>query len=251
MGDFFGHFWLGIRTYWDAVLFIRDNRLYHYFFFPAILFALLWWGASSLQNYLDHVSLREVSTIGELRGELIRFFFLSLVALSGFKLRKYIIFFLLSPLLTQLSLKTELLITGNQYPSDWKQFWKDIKRALRIATGNFLLEYSIFALWFIFYLFLPDMEPITPFFLFGVGCYFYGFSMMDYVNERRRLSINKSVTFVREHAGFAIGNGFIFSLMFIIPYDIGVILAPVLAVVAGTIGMHELVDLNKNPYANK
>jgi hypothetical protein len=25
----------------------------------------------------------------------------------------------------------------------------------------------------------------------------------------------------------------------------------VLAVVAGTIGMHELVDLNKNPYANK
>jgi hypothetical protein len=39
--------------------------------------------------------------------------------------------------------------------------------------------------------------------------------------------------------------------MFIIPYDIGVILAPVLAVVAGTIGMHELVDLNKNPYANK
>jgi len=75
--------------------------------------------------------------------------------------------------------------------------------------------------------------------------------MMDYVNERRRLSIRKSVTFVREHAGFAIGNGFVFSLMFIIPYDIGVILAPVLAVVAGTIGMHELVDLNKNPYANK
>jgi hypothetical protein len=56
---------------------------------------------------------------------------------------------------------------------------------------------------------------------------------------------------VREHSGLAIGNGLVFSAMFIIPYDIGVIFAPVLAIIAATFAMHETVDLNKNEHAVK
>lgn len=251
MKDFFSLFWLGIRTYKDAIRFVGSNRLWHFFIPPLILSALILWGTWALDQKISKIDFSEVDSLRELINYLMKNLILASIVMMGYKLRKYIVFIVLSPMLTHLSLKTELLITGNTYKSDWAQFWKDIKRALRIATGNFILEYSIFAAWYIFILFVADARPLTPFFLFAVGCYFYGFSMMDYVNERRRLNIEKSVEFVREHAGFAIGNGFVFSAMFFIPYDIGVIFAPVLAVIAGTIGMHEIVDLNKNPYAQK
>lgn len=95
---------------------------------------------------------------------------------------------------------------------------------------------------------------------------------MDYVNERRKLNINESVIFVRKHSGFAISIGVIYSLLILVPVDIHIIFnlsgfkqngfffglgqfiihialwisastAPILAIVASTIGMNELVDL--------
>jgi CysZ protein len=145
----------------------------------------------------------------------------------------------------------ETKLTGNKHPFNWRQFRADIIRAIRIATGNFVIEYLIVALWFILALIIPYLSYATPVFMFCLGCYFYGFGMIDYVNERRRLNIAESVKFVREHSGLAIGNGVVFSAMFIIPYDIGVIFAPVLAIIAATFAMHETVDLNKNEHAVK
>lgn len=251
MNDFFSQFWLGIRTYKDAAKFIADHRLWHFFLFPLLLSAAILWGTWELDQSLKSSDFSEVSTIRELMSNLVTNLLIASIVMMGYKLRKYIVFIVLSPLLTQLSVKTEQLITGNRYKSSWQQYGDDLKRAVRIALGNFIIEYSIFAAWYIFVLFIPDARPLSPFFLYAVGCYFYGFSMIDYVNERRRLNIDQSVKFVREHAGFAVGNGAVFSLMFFIPYDIGVIFAPVLAIVAATIGMHEMVDLNKNPHAIK
>lgn len=251
MNDFFSQFWLGIRTYRDAIKFIADNRLWHFFLPPLFLSGAILWGTWSLDQSLKESSIDGISSIRELMYYLIGNLLTASVVMMGYKLRKYIVFIVLSPMLTQLSTRTEQIITRNTYKNTWAQYRKDIQRAIRIVIGNFILEYSIFAAWYIFILFVADARPLTTFFLFSVGCYFYGFSMMDYVNERRRLNIDQSVKFVREHAGFAIGNGAIFSLMFFIPYDIGVIFAPVLAIIAATIGMHEMVDLNKNPHAVK
>lgn len=249
MKSFFKELWLGIKTYKNALLFIVENKLWLYFIFPALLSFLIWIGAYLLEQKLASTEFNEVSTLRELLGELIRNLFYTSLILMGYKLRKYLVFIVLSPLLSSLSLRTEQIVTGNTYRVSWEQYRKDIVRAIRIATGNFIIEYSIFAAWYILCLFLPEIKWITPAFLFLVGCYFYGFCLLDYINERRRLSINESVKFIREHAGLSYGIGLVFSTLFFIPYDIGVLFAPVLGIIAATLAMHLTVDLTKNTNA--
>lgn len=249
MFQFFPQIWKGIKVYGDAIRFIIDNRLYVYFIAPAILSAGIWWGAYLLEQKISQTTYHDVDSLRELLVLLIRNLFWTSIVLMGYKLRKYIVFVVLSPLLSRLSLRTEEIITGNTYKITWEQYKNDIKRAIRIAMGNFIIEYSIFAAWYVFVLFIPDANILTPGFLLLVGCYFYGFCLIDYVNERRRLNIAESVRFIRENAGFSFGVGLVFSLLFFIPLDLGVLVAPVLGIVAATIGMHYLVDLSKNKFA--
>jgi CysZ protein len=248
---FFTLFLRGITTYLDAFKFIRDNKLWKYFIPPLILSALVLWGGYALENSLKNYEFGDPASMNELILEMVHMLWLNSLVLMAYKMRKYIVFIVLSPLLTQLSMLVEKKLTGNNYPFNWPQFRKDIVRAIRIATGNFVIEYLMVGVWFILALVIPYLNYATPYFMFALGCYFYGFGMMDYVNERRRLNIPESVKFVREHSGLAIGNGIVFSAMFIIPYDIGVIFAPVFAIVAATIAMHETVDLNKIEHAVK
>ena len=251
MKKFFSGTWLGIRVYKDALRFISENNLWVYFILPVLLFALVYWGSFVFESVSLTVKMENAETIRELmRLIALQAFYYSL-SLMLFKLNKYIVFIFLSPMLNRLSLRTEEIITGNTYAFSWAQFWMDIRRAIRIAIGNFLIEYSIFAIWFIFIMFYSPADYFTKAFMFFVGCYFYGFSLIDYINERRRLTIDKSVEYVRENAGFSFGLGLVFSAMFFIPLSIGVIFAPVVGIVAATIGMHLLVDLNTNEYAIK
>jgi CysZ protein len=248
---FFKLFRRGVETYLDAVRFIKQNKLWRYFIPPLILSGLILWGGYTLEENLRNYEFGDPSTMNDLILEMVHMLFLNSLVLMAYKARKYIVFIVLSPLLNQLSILVETKLTRNKHPFNWPQFRKDIIRAIRIATGNFVIEYLLVALWFILALVIPYLSYVTPVFLFCLGCYFYGFGMLDYVNERRRLNITESVKFVREHSGLAIGNGAIFSAMFFIPYDIGVIFAPVLAIVAATFAMHETVDLNKNEHAVK
>lgn len=249
--SFFKLFLRGVETYIDAIRFIKENKLWKYFIPPLILSGLILWGGFVLAENLKNYEFGDPQTMNELILEMVHMLFLNSLVLMAYKMRKYIVFIVLSPLLTQLSMLVEKKLTGNNYPFDWPQFRNDIVRALRIATGNFVIEYLLVALWFILAMIIPYMDYATPVFMFCLGCYFYGFGMLDYVNERRRLNITESVKFVREHSGLAIGNGAVFSALFIIPYDIGVIFAPVLAIVAATFAMHETVDLNKIEHAVK
>jgi CysZ protein len=86
---------------------------------------------------------------------------------------------------------------------------------------------------------IPLLGWVTPVFLMLISYYFYGFSMMDYSSERHKLNVSESVRYIRKHKGVAIGNGFIFSLLFAFPI-IGSMLSTVLAPVAATIAVVEL-----------
>lgn len=236
----------GMSSYIDAIKFIKDNRLWHFFIPPLLLSALILWGGYALESTLKiSDTIAEVATIRELMTEMVNYFLLSSVVVLAYEFRKYLVFTLLSPVLTNLSMKTEKIITGNTYQFTRQQYWSDIRRALRIATGNLIVQYLILALWFILSTLIPSIKPATTVFIFIVYSYFYGFCLIDYVNERRRMNIEQSVKFVRENAGLAIGSGLIFSGLFFIPYDIGVIFAPVLGIVASCIALHKEINLNK------
>jgi len=248
---FIKHFFLGLASYFKAIVFIYRNQLWYYFVFPLGCSLLLYYWGHLLLNNLYSYDLGNPQTVRQLIWEMIKMLFWYMEIFIVIELRKYIVVTVLSPMIGRLSLTTEEILTGNKYAFSFKQFWLDTKRAWRIIFGNLVIQYAISLVWIILTLIVPPLQDYTSGVLLAIGFYFYGFGMIDYVNERRRLNIDESVDFVRKHAGFAIAIGGVFSLMFLLPYEIGVTFAPVLAIVAATIGMNDLVDLKKNKFAIK
>lgn len=260
--QFLKHFYRGIISYFKAISFIARHQLWFYFVVPLACSLGLFYFGYLLMGDVYSFQLGNPATIRELMWEMIQMILLYTLAVVSIELRKYIVLTVLSPVLGSISLKTEELLTGNQYRFSFAQYWKDIKRAIRIIFGNLVIQYALSLVWIVISLIFSGLQQFTPGVLISIGFYFYGFGMIDYVNERRRLNIDESVDFVRKHAGFAIAIGCVFSLLFLMPFNfnptvstileiIGVTFAPILAIIAATIGMHDLVDLRKNKFAVK
>ena len=145
---------------------------------------------------------------------------------------------------TYLSEKTASIQKGKTYNFNFTQFVNDIFRAILISGRNILVQ-----LFMVFALFLIGFVPIIGWgiSIFGnllIVSYFYGFSFLDYNNERNQLSIKESVKIVRRKKGLAIGLGLVFYLCFFIPLLGGVISSflAIISVVAATISLKETSD---------
>lgn len=253
--SFFQQFGLAIKSYGKAISFVFEKGLWIYFIYSVIIAGLLVLGGfqmvQALANWLEGwvmlyfnsdpdggwlsylgTALHFLLSIGL---KILFFFIFS-------TLSKYILLILMSPIMALLSSRTEEIITGKVYPFNLPQFIKDILRGILIALRNMFIEFGFIFLGFLI-VWIPVLGWIGALFLFILSYYFYGFSMIDYINERRRKGIPESVKYVRKNKGLAIGNGFIFSLIFMIPF-IGGMLAAVVAPVAACIAVIELENKN-------
>ncbi len=243
-------FQLGMKSYSQALSFIFKNHLGWYFIFPVlfniVLFLLGFYSVSSLSDGVIE-SLNEWTNIdqwsfwgssvlvGVIKGLIwivLRVLFFIIYAYFG----GYVILILMSPVFAFLSEKTERIINGQNIPFNWSQFLKDVLRGALLAIRNMTVELFFTVILFVVS-FIPVVGYITPVILFFISAYFYGFSFMDYTFERRRFKVDASIRFMRQNKGLAIGNGFVFSLVLLIPY-IGVMLGgfvAVISVVAATI----------------
>lgn len=249
--SFFAEFKLGIRSYSRALSFIFEKGLWVYGIYAIVIaiglvFAELVLTGSFIQSLQTQVfELLPFSEADSPIGRVLHFFIrIGLYIVFYFiflTLNKYLLLILLSPLMAILSEKTETILTGKEYPFEFVQFMKDVLRGVALALRNMCLEFgfiflSLFVIW------IPVLGWLCPLFLFVLSCYFYGFSMIDYTNERRKLTISQSIVYVKQHKGLAMGNGFVFCLLFALPY-IGVIFASLLGPVAASVA---LLEENKN-----
>ena len=277
---FFKELGIGLKNYWVGTKFLFEHRLLAYFIFPLILFT----GVYVLGNYFQSVELdinealkaksADISTINELTWISIKMFFFDGLYIIFTQFTLYIVVVLLSPLLATLSQKIESILTGNKYPFNLRNLINDIKRGAMIAFRN-LIWYYLFVGIFLGLVSFFDLSA-KSFIIFAipfiVGFYYYGFSFIDYVNERRRLNIQQSIYFVSQHKGLAIAIGSIYSILFLLYFyitnnrtdlisvygyerlwEIGswflltlAALSPIIAITAATLSMHEVVDLKKN-----
>ena len=249
----FTNFRAGFKTYGAAHKFIVKHKLWLYVFLPAVINAGMivlliffgWHYFGLLTDWLMDLLGLNSDTEGYL-GYLItalhwvfRIVLQVLLFLVYSTMYRYIIMIILSPLLALLSEKTDKLLTGKDYPFNLKNLLIDIARGVAIAIRNSLIEF-LFMIALFFFSYVPVIGYISPVLMFFITCYFYGFSMMDYTNERNRLSVKQSVRFVRRNMGFSMANGIVFYLVFFFVPLVGFMVAPAYAVVAATLGIHEI-----------
>lgn len=173
---------------------------------------------------------------------------------------------ILSPLLTYISEKTERILTEEKQEFSWSQFKEDVVRALKIMIRN-LMWYYIYFLFIQLIAFIfwkkPSESPLQ-WIVILIASYYYGFSFLDYVNERRRRNVSESIVFIRKHCGLAISIGLIYYLMIFVPVDLRIFFeytltlentyelirqlswwvlaasAPIFGIVSATLAMYEI-----------
>lgn len=151
---------------------------------------------------------------------------------------KYIVLVVMSPLLAYASERAEEHLTGRVHPFSLAQLLRDSLRGALIALRNGLLELAINLLVWIATLFMPVAAPISALLLFGVSAYFYGFSMFDYVFERRRMGVRESVRAVNANSGMVLVNGALFALLAKVPL-LGLMCAPLMAAIGASLAWVE------------
>lgn len=252
--SFFEQLGLAIKSYGKAISFVFEKGLWVYFIYSIIIAGLLTFGGFELVHKLSdklevwimsYFSSDSEGFLSFLSGSLsfllsiglnILFFFI----FSTFS--KYILLILMSPIMALISERTEEIITGKIYPFNLVQFVKDIFRGVIIALRNMCIEFGFIILGFTI-VWIPVIGWIGALFLIVLSYYFYGFSMIDYLCERRKMGISESVSYIRKQKGLSIGNGFIFSLIFAIPF-IGGMIAAVISPVAACIAVLEIENKN-------
>ena len=273
--NFFQLLLLGYKNYGKGTVFLFKNKLYWFFIFPIVLFVGIYWLGTyfktleSQVNYdLIHTS-EHIETINELIWTVLQMMFFDAIYIIFTQFTLYIVVVLLSPILAILSEKIEEIITGKKYSYDFKMLISDIKRGAIIAFRN-LIWYYIFVGVFLAIVSFFELSA-TGFIIFAVpfiiGFYYYGFSFIDYVNERRRLNIQQSIYFVSQHKGLAISIGSVYSTFFLLYFFVSknfntlttdtstqilwsiililllllAALSPILAITSSTLSMHELL----------
>ena len=249
----------GIKFYGQAFTFLVKNKLLYFFLFPVAFNFLIYFSGLSLLDDLRLLITQYLESYLESFGApedwwillLNQFFSISIWLVSKvfffyiFSLfGGYLTIIFLSPVFTYLSEKTASIQKGRIYNFNFTQFINDIFRAILISVRNILIQLSM-----VFALFLIGFIPVIGWGISILGnllivSYFYGFSFLDYTNERHQLSIKESIKIVRRKKGLAIGLGFVFYLCFFIPLFGGIISSflAIISVVAATISLEETFD---------
>lgn len=244
---------LGLKTYGKAFSFIFKNKMGWTFLVPVLLNVLLFALAQNfIIDLIDYVksilgewSAVQDATFWQTAASITSGFFIEIIFFVIFAyLGGYVALIIMSPLLSYISEKTEKLLTGNDYEFNFGYLIKDTFRGIVMAIRNMLIE-TFFLILAIIIGFIPIIGFFAAVLLFFVSAYFYGFSFIDYFNERQRLSVKQSVALARKHKGLAISNGGVFALSLLVPFcgSYLALFVAIVSVVAVTIAM---VDIDKN-----
>jgi CysZ protein len=246
---------ISIQGYYKAHHFIHAHKLWKWIIIPGIIYTILfiismYFFGLTANSFIEWLSLKTgLKTWLDKNGTgLLGFLFafggvmLWLIQmLFYFSLFKYIWLIVGSPVFAYLSEKTASIKEGKEFDFNLNQYLKDIARGIRIALRNCLWQ-SVYMISIILLSLIPVIGWLTPLLAVLVECYYYGFSMIDYSLERKKISSSESIFFIANHKGLAIGNGLMFYLMQLIPV-IGWVLAPSYAVIAATLSLHEVKEL--------
>ena len=247
-------FFLGIQSYAKALGILFSRRFWWFLLFPVLILLMVYVGGNLLVSYAgDSLSglienqvrswvegISWLQWVNRASGILIKIilkiiYFFLFVAFGG-----YIILILMSPVYSWLSERTEAYLTGKEYPFSWRQLFWEIFRGIGIALRNMLLQLFLSLLFFLCS-FIPLVGLLAPLALFLTSAYFYGFSFVDYVIERKRYNVKQSVRYVNKNIGLVMGIGTVFAMSLMVPW-VSIIVCcfvSLLSVMASTVALNQ------------
>lgn len=238
-----------LGKYKNAMSFISQNSMSWLFIFP-VLFNIAFYivGFYALSDLTDQAQ----SWMGLDQGNFPAWlewclsaifwivFFIGLALLSGF-----FVMLMLAPVTSYMAEKTANILEGKMKEQDLKTTLKNVIRGISLTLTNMFYE-ILFAFIFIIVGLIPLVGwAVAPIGMFLVSTYFFGFSHLDYMNERRDRNVKQSRIWVYKNKGLAVGSGIPFALVLMIPL-IGTFIASMvilIATVAGTITMFEYENI--------
>jgi len=227
----------GIRAYGGTFKLISQLGLWKYFgvpmlisFLTALLIGFVAYGLSdNMGGFIAKAWVWEwgsqtFRTISDVVGGIF-------IVAIGLILYKHIIMALSAPFMSPVSEKIEAHLLGEQLEHRNTTFTAQLWRGIRINGRNLLME-LFFTIPILILGFIPIIGILSSVLLFLVQSFYAGFGNMDYTLERH-FKVNKSVRFVKNYSGIAMGNGIVFMAMLFVPV-IGIILVLPLSVTAAT-----------------
>lgn len=210
---------IGFASYIKALRLIRANHLTRYLLIPVLLniivvIAFIFSGIS-VGDWINNIIERSVENMnGWIHAAMVGIkiilpivFFAIFIFIGG-----TIVNILMSPIYTILSEKTETILTGKEFPFDFKQTLKDIWRAIVIALRNTAKQLLLTALCLLLN-FIPFIGSVASLILiFIINAYYFGNGFMDYTYERWRLSPRESRQETHKLKFIAFSNGAVYSL---------------------------------------
>ncbi|WP_299217212.1 EI24 domain-containing protein [uncultured Dokdonia sp.] len=227
----------GLKTYGNSFGLVTKLGLWKYFAIPMVISLLtatiIIVSAYSLSDNIGHWIEQIWPWEWGKKGFFIFAEILSalLIVAVGFILYKHIVMALSAPFMSPVSEKIEAHLLGANHTHRQTSFGAQLWRGIRINVRNLGME-LLLTIPILLLGLIPVIGIVSTVLLFLTQAYYAGFGNMDYTLERH-FTYEKSVRFVRNNKGQAIGNGIVFMLFLLIPV-IGVILVLPLSVTAAT-----------------
>ncbi len=254
--NIFKQFQIGLDSFFRAIPFIFKHKMGWLFLFPVLVQVALFVGGFIAVGELVDMTITFLQDqwaidswefpMAEYVGTGLKALIWIIIKLTFFFIFSYfsgyVVLIILSPVLAYTSERTEAILTGKTYPFDIVQLMRDMSRGILVALRNLAIESALMLLVFVIG-FIPVVNLITPFLLFFISAYYYGFSFIDYNNERQGYSFRKSIRLIRRYKSLTMGVATPFTIVLLIPF-LGQMLAgfaAIIATVGGTIAYQGLL----------
>ena len=235
----------GLKAYLEAYRVISRLKLWRFFMIPMLISVVVF-----LSVVLVSISFSEViglyissfwswdfgketiNTVSMILGGI------TLIS-TGLILFKHLVMILSAPFMGPISKKIEDDFIGVTSQVQVSSPLTLMFRSVKISSRNLFRE-LLFSIPILLLGIIPFIGFFSLIFLFLMQAYFAGFGNMDYTLERH-FSYQKSIQFVKENKGIAIGNGLVFILFLLIPF-VGIIFIIPFSVTSATIATVKIIN---------
>ncbi len=206
----------GLSAFSDAFGIIRRNQMGKYFVVPVIvniiLAGLLIWGGWGLGDWISSLWDSEHGGWLGFLGSAVKWIMPFVMFFVFIFIGGSIVNVLMSPIYTTISEKTDTSLTGREFSSDAKQTVKDIWRSVVIALKSTVKQLLLTLLCLLLNIIPIIGQVLSIVLIFLINSYYFGYSFMDYTNERYRRNVRESNEEVWRYKYLAITIGAIYAL---------------------------------------